>query len=82
MYSKKIYAPTSINRMSYDEAIMYCLFLNYNGYTNWQIASDFAEVLVIESPNVEPSFPYWTSDDDHYQKLGCEFYARPMKLIE
>ena len=30
-------APSSENYMSYNEALLYCVFYNYNGYTDWRI---------------------------------------------
>lgn len=31
------YAPVSKNKMTYDEAIVYCQFLKYNGYRDWRL---------------------------------------------
>ena len=30
-------APSSENRMTYNEAILYCQFLDYNGHRDWRL---------------------------------------------
>lgn len=35
-------APKCKKLLSYDDAILYCQFLNYNGYTDWRLPT-FAE---------------------------------------
>jgi hypothetical protein len=30
-------APMSENNMTYDEAVLYCQFLEYNGHTDWRL---------------------------------------------
>jgi hypothetical protein len=30
-------APESENMMTYEEAVLYCSFCNYNGYTDWRM---------------------------------------------
>ena len=31
------YAPPTIQRMSYDDAVLYCQFCNHDGYTDWRM---------------------------------------------
>ena len=31
------FAPISNASLTYDEAVMYCFFLDYNGYCNWRL---------------------------------------------
>ena len=33
-------APKSLKRMAYDEAILYCQFLDYDGHTDWRLPTE------------------------------------------
>ena len=42
------YAPTSAKHMTYEEALLYCAFCNYNEHTDWRIPTrDERDVHVI-----------------------------------
>jgi hypothetical protein len=86
-YDKKIYAPTSQHRMTYDEAKMYCLFLEIDGQKGWMLADrriDSKHTILLDSAS-SVNYPYWEqSDEDEYGFAGSgqTFYARPMRLVK
>lgn len=46
-----VLAPTSSNNMSYEEAMLYCTFCDYGGYTDWRMPTR-EEYLVMKSRGV------------------------------
>lgn len=57
-------APIPETRMTYDEAVLYCQFLEYKGYTDWRLPNynelrkdaDFAWLL---NDSVDHSKQWW-----------------------
>ena len=55
-------APRSENRMTYEEAILYCQFLEYNGHSDWRLPTS-AELLEHASTRG------WSDNDRAYSGL-------------
>jgi hypothetical protein len=55
-YSTISVAPKTDNKMSYEEALLYCQFCNHNGYTDWRLPT-LDEYLSIGMHN----FCWWAS---------------------
>jgi hypothetical protein len=51
-------APESYDVMTYDEAVLYCQFCNYDGHTNWRIPT-YNEYLA--TPQI---FGWYKEDED------------------
>jgi hypothetical protein len=56
------WAPKTKNAMTYDEAILYCQFLEYNGYSDWRLPTR-AEYL---KDWCRPGNIIWVSDPEPY----------------
>lgn len=54
-------APRSKNEMTYAEAVMYCVFLDYNGHTDWRLPTR-AEYFLDANILIENEIS-WYSDD-------------------
>jgi hypothetical protein len=39
-------APITQNKMTYEEAILYCQFCNHDGYTDWRLPTFFESNLL------------------------------------
>lgn len=65
------WAPQSENIMSYSDALLYCLFLEYGGHRDWRLPT--SRDLIDE--NILCSF--WV-DDDNWGKYA---YVKPVRNI-
>ncbi len=55
-------APISENKMTFEEAILYCQFCNHNGYTDWRMPTADEWICDVDIP-----FSSWyISDPDVY----------------
>jgi hypothetical protein len=54
-------APMSKNKMTYDEAVLYCQFLDYNGHTDWRLPTkdDHADIWGWHESEVDPIIEKW-----------------------
>jgi hypothetical protein len=64
----------SPQRMPYDEAVLYCMTSNENGYKDWRLpfeheTGNFTTLLI------------WC-DDDIYKDTENEFFAIPVRTID
>jgi len=64
----------SPQRMSYDEAFLYCMTSTENGYKDWRLP------ISNESGNLS-SILVWC-DDDIYKDTENEFFAIPVRTID
>lgn len=80
------FAPTSKNKMTYDEALLYCQFLDYNGYNDWRMPSVVeyrSDAYQSSSDDVHWSDVWNSSDLVDYNLLtkGYRYYVKPVRDI-
>ena len=65
------------NPMTYDEAVMYCFFLDYNGHKDWRMPTrtEYADYL---SPY---PVPVWVTQDALDRKLREQYYIAPVRTV-
>jgi hypothetical protein len=60
------FAPSTKHEMTYDEAILYCQFLEYNGHTDWRLPTqnEYRNQSAIlgwyTDREIDAYFYYWT----------------------
>lgn len=52
--------PRIYNRITYDEALLYCMTLSFKGYYDWRLPSDSETIFEFEV--------VWIDDNDRYVK--------------
>jgi hypothetical protein len=76
------FAPRSVDIMTYQEAVLYCLFLEYGGHKDWQLPTleDFDGVIDpdILWGNTAIPFLFWIRDDT----FGTYAYTRPVRYYD
>jgi hypothetical protein len=71
-------APTSNKRLSYDEALLYCQFCNYKGYTDWCMPTDNEYRMIM---NDGERLIGWTRNDDGYFNDIMIRYVTPIRIV-
>lgn len=62
-------APISANRMSHDEALLYCLFCNHDGHNDWRMPFDTEYGVIMQAGlGMDDAIRLigWTQDDGKY----------------
>ena len=72
------FAPTTANMITYDEAVLYCFFCNYNGHTDWRLPTEYEY-----SEYLTGSFCWDIADANYIDPLGRVAYriAIPVRTL-
>lgn len=79
-------APKSVNRMTYDESILYCQFCDYDGYTNWRLPTMDEALELIDSPmwyqgSINDLVHLEKSNFVYLEKSGHLNFTRPVRDV-
>ena len=59
------FAPHSRTRLTYDEAVLYCFFLDYKGHRDWRLPTEYEYSVYLTG-----SFCWDTSDANYTDALN------------
>ena len=74
------FALRSQNIMTYDEAVLYCLFLDLNGHKDWRIPT----VTELSYAGIDNYYLYWTDQTNPLLWGGrgpSRYYVKPVRSI-
>jgi hypothetical protein len=71
-------APVALHRMTFDDAVLYCQFLDYNGYRDWRLPTT-VEFFAYSSTGLVAS--WFSDDDDHVKGPNTIYTVMPVRDI-
>lgn len=67
-------APRAPGKLSYEDAVLYCFFLNHNGLTGWRLPTS----ADIKRANI--SRKVWTAEDARYANSTVRKMVQPFRV--
>ena len=77
------FAPITIKRLSYDNAVLYCQFLNYDGYNDWRMPTHDEYVTAMRRYDCYNLLIWYQDRDDMQAPYGhnVELEVIPVRTV-